>query len=166
MDQLVLSPIYVTMFLVTIGVLEGQGWNMMKEEFKDTGVSMIISDVMVWTPAQTFNFYFVPTRFRVLFDNCISFAMDMWYSYLRFDRHPLHTSSSMKVNKEDCDTDNASSNKIDSSHSDANYATNDYIDYTASYLNMALASQLQENIKCDSHDVSDINQMFPTIESS
>ena len=94
LDQLAFTPVYITMFLVTIGVLEGQGWMQMKEEFKDTGVSMFVSDLVVWTPAQTVNFYFVPARFRVLFDNCVSLAMDTWYSYLRFDRLPADQMSS------------------------------------------------------------------------
>ncbi|RUS76434.1 hypothetical protein EGW08_015803 [Elysia chlorotica] len=125
LDQLVLSPVYVTMFLVVIGLLEGQSRISMKEEFKVTGVSMIVSDVVVWTPAQTFNFYFVPTRFRVLFDNCISFAMDMWYSYLRFDCHHLH-SSSIKGSKTGCN----STGLNDSLHLDTNHAAIEPIDCT------------------------------------
>ncbi|GFO16326.1 mpv17-like protein 2 [Plakobranchus ocellatus] len=105
LDQIVLSPIYITLFIVTIGALEGQPWTLMKEEFKTTGVAMLISDILVWTPAQTVNFYFLPTRFRVLFDSSVSLAMDVWFSYLRFDRHSTSKATGNGSHKDCCTSD-------------------------------------------------------------
>jgi protein Mpv17 len=36
----------------------------------------------VWPPAQVINFYLLPTRFRVLYDNTISLGYDVYTSYV------------------------------------------------------------------------------------
>lgn len=83
-DLTICTPVCVALFLLTTGILEDQSWHHMKQEFKDTGKTMCITDIFVWTPASIFNFYFLPTRFRILFDSSISLAIDTYFSYLRF----------------------------------------------------------------------------------
>ncbi|CAL1541644.1 unnamed protein product [Lymnaea stagnalis] len=96
LDQLCFSPICVTVFLLTIGIIEQQGLELLKEEFMDTGVLMFLTDIVFWSPALAINFYFMPAKYRVLFDNMISLVVDTIFSYLRFDHSKArrdHTSN-------------------------------------------------------------------------
>ncbi|CAG5120737.1 unnamed protein product [Candidula unifasciata] len=84
LDFIICSPVCVLLFLMTTGLLDRQGWSSFKEELQKTGTTMCLTDLLVWTPLQIFNFYFLPTRYRILFDNIVSLAMDTFYSHLRF----------------------------------------------------------------------------------
>ncbi|XP_059158765.1 mpv17-like protein 2 [Physella acuta] len=84
-DQLVFSPTCVTVFLLTVGACEGQGTAKLKKEFQETGVRLLLADLILWTPAQAVNFYFIPAKYRVLYDNMVSLTADTVYSYLRFE---------------------------------------------------------------------------------
>ncbi|KAH9515732.1 hypothetical protein Btru_011851 [Bulinus truncatus] len=90
MDQFIFSPFCITAFLLIVGLLEKQGTELLKEEFTETGVLMFLTDCVIWTPAQAVNFYFIPTKYRVLYDNSISLMVDTFYSYLRFERETSH----------------------------------------------------------------------------
>ncbi|KAH9515739.1 hypothetical protein Btru_011879 [Bulinus truncatus] len=85
LDQFVFSPFNIAVFLIVIGFIEQQGVELLKVEFKKTGVLMFMTDMVIWTPAQAVNFYFVPTRYRVLYDNTVSLLSGALYSYLRFE---------------------------------------------------------------------------------
>ncbi|XP_013086950.2 mpv17-like protein 2 [Biomphalaria glabrata] len=85
MDQFIFSPYSISMFLIIIGIIEGQGFDLLKNQFKKTAGLMFMTDMSIWTPAQLVNFYFVPIKYRVLYDNCVSLLADTLYSYLRFD---------------------------------------------------------------------------------
>uniref|UniRef100_A0A0B7A3D3 Mpv17-like protein 2 n=1 Tax=Arion vulgaris TaxID=1028688 RepID=A0A0B7A3D3_9EUPU len=87
LDLVVSSPVCVFLFLMTAAILDGQRWILIKEEFRNTGKTMLITDSLVWTPAQALNFYFLPTRFRILFDNSVSLAIDTYFSHLRFGEY-------------------------------------------------------------------------------
>ena len=52
------------------------------DEFKEKCIQLYIAEWVVWTPAQLINFYFLPTRYRVLYDNTISLFYDSYTSYL------------------------------------------------------------------------------------
>ena len=45
---------------------------------------MYMVEWVVWPPAQFFNFYILPTRFRVLYDNVISLGYDMYTSHVKY----------------------------------------------------------------------------------
>ncbi|XP_018026775.1 mpv17-like protein 2 [Hyalella azteca] len=55
------------------------------EDLRHKGALMYVSEWIVWPPAQLVNFYFLPTRFRVLYDNTISLIYDVFASHIYND---------------------------------------------------------------------------------
>ena len=85
MDQCIGSPIFIVLYLVTVGLLDGKMWDSLKEDLSEKGVWLFIGDFFIWIPAQIFNFSVLPSRFRLLFDNTVSLFADFFYSYMVFD---------------------------------------------------------------------------------
>lgn len=85
-DQLVCSPLCIGMFFVTLGILERSSWPDFKQEIRDKGHRLYVAEWIVWPPAQIINFYFLPTRFRVLYDNTISLGYDVYTSQVKHDK--------------------------------------------------------------------------------
>lgn len=85
-DQLICSPLYIGIFFLTLGVLENKSWAEVKLEIKDKAHKLYIAEWIVWPPAQIINFYFLPTRFRVLYDNTISLGYDFYTSHVKYNR--------------------------------------------------------------------------------
>lgn len=84
-DQVVCSPLCITIFFLTLGYLEKSSFETIKEEIIEKGQRLYIAEWIVWPPAQIINFYFLPTRFRVLYDNTISLGYDVYTSYVKHD---------------------------------------------------------------------------------
>ena len=53
-------------------------------DFGKKGKDLLVAEWLVWPPAQMINFFLLPTRFRVLFDNTVSLGFDYYYSYVKF----------------------------------------------------------------------------------
>lgn len=85
-DQLVCSPICISVFFVTLACLESISWEETKNEIINKGQRLYLAEWVVWPPAQLINFYVLPTRFRVLYDNTISLGYDIYTSYVRYDK--------------------------------------------------------------------------------
>ncbi|XP_015593792.1 mpv17-like protein 2 [Cephus cinctus] len=85
-DQLVCSPLCIGMFFLTLGILEMNNWEELKQEIKNKAHRLYIAEYIVWPPAQIINFYFLPTRFRVLYDNTISLGYDVYTSQVKHDK--------------------------------------------------------------------------------
>lgn len=83
-DQLICSPIYISLFLLTTTLLENKSWEEMKEETKSKGATLYLAEWIVWPPAQLVNFFFLPTRYRVLYDNSISLGFDCYFSRVKY----------------------------------------------------------------------------------
>ncbi|XP_061928626.1 mpv17-like protein 2 isoform X2 [Apis cerana] len=84
-DQLVCSPLCITMFFLTLGLLEKSNWSDLKNEIIKKAYRLYIAEWIIWPPAQIFNFYFLPTRYRVLYDNTISLGYDVYTSHVKHD---------------------------------------------------------------------------------
>ena len=69
LDQLICSPLCISSFFLTLGLLEKSSLEDLKKEVKEKAHRLYIAEWVVWPPAQVINFYFLPTRFRVLYDN-------------------------------------------------------------------------------------------------
>ena len=85
-DQVFFSPINISLFVGTMAVLEGDSLKQLYEDMKDKGLILLKTEWMVWPPAMALNFYIVPPRFRVLFDNTVSLGFDYYYSYVMFSK--------------------------------------------------------------------------------
>lgn len=86
LDQLIFSPIMITTFFGSVALFEENPLENFKEEVKDKFVTLYRAEWMVWPPAQIINFYFLPTRFRVLYDNTISLGYDIYTSQVKHSK--------------------------------------------------------------------------------
>lgn len=80
-DQVIGSPLSLATFFITVSLLEGKSFCDI-ESIKDKAIKLYIAEWVIWPPAQFINFYFLPTKFRVLYDNTISFGYDIYTSYV------------------------------------------------------------------------------------
>lgn len=95
-DQIVCSPLCITVFFLTLGYLERSSLENIKKEIIAKGWRLYAAEWVIWPPAQIINFYLLPTRFRVLYDNTISLGYDIYTSYVRHDDHIIPTSDDEK----------------------------------------------------------------------
>ena len=70
------------------------------KDTKELGTQLWLSEWFIWPPAQFVNFYFLPTKYRVVYDNLVSLFYDWYTSHLKHssaivegptteDSHPL-----------------------------------------------------------------------------
>nr|BAN20755.1 pmp22 peroxisomal membrane protein, putative [Riptortus pedestris] len=84
-DQIFFSPFYISVFFVTIGLLENSSLSQTVKEIINKGKHLYVAEWIVWPPAQIINFYFLPTKYRVLYDNTISLGYDIYTSYVKHE---------------------------------------------------------------------------------
>nr|CAH0110802.1 unnamed protein product [Daphnia galeata] len=85
-DQMCFSPFLIAVFFGTVGILENMSTEEVLEEIKSKAWRLYAAEWVVWPPAQIINFYLLPTRFRVLYDNTISLGYDVYTSYVKHDK--------------------------------------------------------------------------------
>lgn len=106
-DQLICSPVAITSFLSVTSYLEGKRGKEFKNELVQKGKTLYAAEWIVWPPAQLFNFCFLPTKFRVLFDNCVSFGFDWYFSYVKYGKqhhvteHNVDKNENVELDNED-----------------------------------------------------------------
>lgn len=98
LDQLVFSPVMIITFFGSLALLEENPMENFKEEVGDKFVTLYRAEWMVWPPAQVINFYFLPTRFRVLYDNTISLGYDVYTSQVKHKKKSLKPNGSKESN--------------------------------------------------------------------
>ncbi|CAK9803095.1 Mpv17-like protein 2 [Anthophora plagiata] len=84
-DQLICSPLCITIFFLTLGILENNSWTKFKDEVVKKAHILYVAEWVIWPPAQIFNFYFLPNKYRVLYDNTISLGYDVYTSHVKHD---------------------------------------------------------------------------------
>lgn len=82
-DQMICSPIVISTFFLTLGVLEKSTKEEIVREIKDKAWKLYAAEWVVWPPAQIINFYWLPNRYRVLYDNTISLGYDVYTSKVK-----------------------------------------------------------------------------------
>lgn len=85
-DQTVASPIVIILFFATLGMLRKTSLDETFREMKDKFLRLYTAEWVVWPPAQIFNFYLLPTKYRVLYDNTVSLGYDVYTSYVMNDK--------------------------------------------------------------------------------
>lgn len=81
-DQLFIPPVVWMAYLMSLGLMERSGIDTLKSRLRSQFGWIYLADWLVWVPAQTVNFYFLPTRYRVLYDNVISLGFRWFVSYM------------------------------------------------------------------------------------
>ncbi|CAL4207591.1 unnamed protein product, partial [Meganyctiphanes norvegica] len=86
-DQLIFSPMCLTAFFITLGVFQGGNFEEFKTNLQTKGLHLYYAEWVIWPPAQFINFCFLPTKFRVLYDNAISLMYDIYTSHVCYSSH-------------------------------------------------------------------------------
>lgn len=84
-DQIVCSPLCIAIFFITLGLLEKSSLEEVKKEVKAKAWRLYAAEWVIWPPAQVINFYILPLRYRVLYDNTISLGYDVYTSRVKHD---------------------------------------------------------------------------------
>lgn len=71
LDQLLFTPSYTPLCLGVIYTLEGQQPADTVDAVKKAYWPTVCASWAVWVPAQACNFAFIPSRFQVLYINCV-----------------------------------------------------------------------------------------------
>lgn len=103
-DQLICSPICIAIFFITIGYLENCCWKQLKREMVNKGIKLYIFECITWPPLQVINFYYVPSRYRMVYNNTVSFFHDIYSSFIKYEEEEDD------ICPEDC-ADNKSNNR-------------------------------------------------------
>nr|CDS32755.1 mpv17 protein 2 [Hymenolepis microstoma] len=91
-DSLMFSPLYIFLFYCCQSIFERKHFYECFHKLHTNGPILWISESISWIPIQIVNFRFVALRYRVLYDNVISFCFDILYSsvYHTDEILPLH----------------------------------------------------------------------------
>lgn len=88
LDQFIGSPLYIFTFFATIAYLEESSKDEFIQELKNKYFKLYAAEWMIWPPAQFINFYFLSTKYRVLFDSSVSLVYDIFTSHIKYqDSH-------------------------------------------------------------------------------
>lgn len=82
LSQLVFSPVCILVFFGTLGCIDRASWAEVKNNLATKGKRIYLVEWTIWPPASLVNFYFVPLKYRVLYDNIVSFGFDVYNSYI------------------------------------------------------------------------------------
>jgi len=87
-DQIFFSPILIITCLGVAGIIDKSTNSEIRNEIREKGTQLYMAEWFIWPPAQFVNFYFLPTRFRVIYDNAISLGYDMYTSHVKNSNEP------------------------------------------------------------------------------
>ncbi|XP_034478042.1 mpv17-like protein 2 isoform X2 [Drosophila innubila] len=88
LDQFICSPFYISVFFLTMGILEHKSWLEVQEEIKDKAITLYKAEWTVWPAAQFINFFFVAPKYRVFYDNTVSLGYDVYTSKVKYKKKP------------------------------------------------------------------------------
>ncbi|BFF98271.1 mpv17-like protein 2 [Drosophila madeirensis] len=88
LDQIICSPFYITVFFITMGLLERQSWEEFREEVMEKAVVLYMAEWTIWPAAQFVNFFLIKPRYRVFYDNSMSLGYDIYTSGVKYRKKP------------------------------------------------------------------------------
>lgn len=83
LDQIIGSPFCIINMFVTLAFLESTVFNDAVHEFVDKYFDIYTGELMFAPPSQFINFYFVPLKYRIGFENIIALGFDVFLSYIK-----------------------------------------------------------------------------------
>lgn len=97
LDQFICSPIVILSFFATVAIFEDDPISNFTDEVQSKFWTLYKAEWVVWPPAQIINFYFLPTQYRVAYDNTISLGYDIFTSHVK---HAKPEKSEMKKSED------------------------------------------------------------------
>lgn len=88
LDELVAAPLFIAMFFYGMGALERKSFQESHKELKDKFITVFLVDLCVWPPTQFINFYYIPSKYRVVYINFITMLYDVFLSYVKHVENP------------------------------------------------------------------------------
>ncbi|KAG5672111.1 hypothetical protein PVAND_002266 [Polypedilum vanderplanki] len=85
-DQIIASPIVISLFFITLGVVRRESLEETMNEIRQKFIRLYKAEWIVWPTAQVINFWILPLKYRVLYDNTISLGYDVYTSYVINER--------------------------------------------------------------------------------
>merc|ERR1711953_1077961 len=86
-DQVLFSPICIAACIFVSGaVFEAKSPSQIVKDARELGTQLWLSEWFIWPPAQFVNFYFLPTKYRVIYDNLVSLFYDWYTSHLKHNK--------------------------------------------------------------------------------
>lgn len=86
-DQVVMVPIGVPMFLISLGLLEGQDRQSIMKDVKTKSPPLLAVEWTFGPATQLINFFFLPTHFRVVYDSVVCLCFDAYYTHVKYRSH-------------------------------------------------------------------------------
>uniref|UniRef100_A0A8D9ELN0 Mpv17-like protein 2 n=1 Tax=Cacopsylla melanoneura TaxID=428564 RepID=A0A8D9ELN0_9HEMI len=83
-DQSIISPTCIIIFLGGLGILESKTKQEIKDEIKTKFLIIYSTDWMLWPPCQYVNFTYVKPKYRVMYVNVITVIYDIILSYIKY----------------------------------------------------------------------------------
>lgn len=83
LDQFICSPMLIASFFASVAIFEDYPLESFNEEVRSKFWTLYKAEWVVWPPAQIINFYFLPTKYRVAYDNTISLGYDIYTSRIK-----------------------------------------------------------------------------------
>lgn len=102
-DQIFFSPLYITVFFLTSGLLDNSSIREIGSEVIDKGKQLYAAEWIVWPPAQLINFFFLPTKYRLVYDSTISLGYDIYTSYVKHSDRKEKDCDKQISKEKDCD---------------------------------------------------------------
>ncbi|KAL0579812.1 hypothetical protein V5O48_002223 [Marasmius crinis-equi] len=81
-DQLFMAPIGLTLFLGTMGVMEGRNTRQIRQKYSDLFAPALITNWQVWPMVQLVNFRYMPLPYRVPFQTTCGVFWTLYLSIL------------------------------------------------------------------------------------
>ncbi|OCF73374.1 hypothetical protein I204_06606 [Kwoniella mangroviensis CBS 8886] len=81
-DQMIMAPFGMSLFISSMGFMEGKSLEGIKDKFSDMFYPALIANWKVWPLIQTINFKLMPIQYRVPFQSTCGIAWTLYLSLL------------------------------------------------------------------------------------
>lgn len=88
-DQFIASPLTIVFFFYGMGYLEKKNLQHSTDELVDKFGWVYLVDWVFWPPVQFVNFYFLPSKYRLLYINVATMLFDIFLSKIKHSKDGL-----------------------------------------------------------------------------